>query len=350
VHGVAQLADLNIAFRPHECVLKIDRDASVVYTTSGRPIAYEYLLIATGASPRPLLAPGADLDGVHYLRTFQDALALSRTLARARNVVVIGGGFIGLEMASVAHDLGMDVTLVEGVADRVLARSAPRAIEAIVNERILQAGVQMLFGRRVLAFEGNDRLQGVRLSDNSVLPADAALIATGASPNDLLAREAGLQVENGVLTDEHCRTTDVAIFAAGDVANRLWRIPGHAPFYFRPEAWTPALEQGALAARTMLGATATPSPAPWIWSNLFGINLQFAGFPHLAHGTMSRQSSSTEVGCAVLSICDSRLVAAATYNAAKDMVYYRRAIGCLVNIEELANPDVRLREALAPIS
>jgi 3-phenylpropionate/trans-cinnamate dioxygenase ferredoxin reductase subunit len=244
-----------------------------VTLADGRALPYDRLALVTGAAPRRLPAViGGDLPGVHVLRTLADVDALAPEIGPGRRIVVIGGGYIGLEAAAVARQQGMEVTLVEA-APRILGRVA--AAETADALRALHAahGVVIREGTTVEVIEaGAGRAAAVRLSGGERLPADAVLVGIGVTPRTALAEAAGLPCDDGILVDAAGQTADSAIFAAGDVARFPWR--GRS---IRLESVQNAIDQARACAAAMLGAPVTYNPVPWFWSDQYDVKLQIAG-------------------------------------------------------------------------
>lgn len=264
----------DIDLRLGDDVVALDPAARSVRTRSGLSVPYAHLVLATGARNRPLPVSGADLDGVHALRSLDDALVIGRALTTAGNVVVIGGGFIGLELAQVARARGTHVTVVE-LTDRLLSRALSAEVESHVRERHERAGVRILTGTAVRALEGSGRVERV-VTSGAVLPADLVVYGIGAAPRDELAGDAGLAVDDGVLVDEQLRSlSDPRIFAVGDCA----RHPHpHAAGPVRLESVQNATDQGVLVGRRLAGQPPAPYESlPWFWSDQGDIKLQIAG-------------------------------------------------------------------------
>ncbi|MDQ0751816.1 3-phenylpropionate/trans-cinnamate dioxygenase ferredoxin reductase subunit [Streptomyces africanus] len=263
----------NIDLRLGDDVVALDTAAATVVTRTGARVPYAHLVLATGARNRPLPVPGAELDGVHALRSLDDALTIGRALTTARDVVIVGGGFIGLELARVALTRGARVTVVE-LADRLLSRAVSRELELPLRERHEHAGVRVLTGTGVRALEGPGRVERV-VTDRELLPADLVVYGIGAIPRDDLAREAGLAVADGVIVDEQLRSvTDPRISAVGDCA----RHPHpHAEGPVRLESVQNAIDQGTLVGRRIAGSPASYESLPWFWSDQGDLKLQIAG-------------------------------------------------------------------------
>jgi 3-phenylpropionate/trans-cinnamate dioxygenase ferredoxin reductase subunit len=221
---------------------------------------------------------------VVVLRDVIDSEALRARLGPGRRLVVIGGGFIGLEGAASAVALGAAVTVVEA-APRLMTRGVPAAIEARMRTRHAAAGVDLRLGRQVAAILGADKVTGVRLDDGSEITADTVLVAVGVTPRIELARAAGLPVDNGIVVDRTLRTEDPAVFAAGDACAFVHDLLGR---HVRLESWKNAEDQGPVAARNMLGGAETASTVPWMWSDQYELTIQVAGFPDAGSRTVAR--------------------------------------------------------------
>ncbi len=326
----------------------IDRAEGLVCLESGQVIAYDKLLLATGTSARRLDVPGAALAGIHYLRTYDDARALSPELRPGRKLVVVGGGFIGLEVASTACRAGCGVTVIEA-GPWLMGRAAPTTVAIRVLEKFRSEGVEIRLNESVAKLHGDSRVTSVLLGSGARLNADIVLVGIGAVPNDALARAAGLEVANGIVTDLDGRTSDPSVFAAGDVASRLQQLDGYPSWAKRLEAWEPALEQGVAAARAMLGEVVAPASAPWIWSDQFDWNLQFAGHGELADEVVERPGATPDV-LTLFQLRHRRLVGMVTLNDARSMTLGRRAVlqSAVLDPVRLADPTLSIREALRP--
>lgn len=253
--------------------IAIDRDRHRVTLADGRALAWDGLAMVTGAAPRRLPAAlGGDLAGVHVVRTLADVDTLAPAVQPGARLVVIGGGYIGLEAAAVAVQRGMDVTLVEA-APRILGRVAAAETAAFFRDLHSRHGVTLREGTALAALEGDGgRLCAVRLADGTRLPADVAVVGIGVTPNTALAEAAGLTLENGIATDAACRTSDPSIVAAGDVASFPWRGSR-----IRLESVQNAIDMGRAAARSLLGQAVIYDPVPWFWSDQYDVKLQIAG-------------------------------------------------------------------------
>ncbi len=270
-----KFASLGVDWRPGQRVVAIDRAAHVVRTEGGDEVRYDALFLANGGRARSL--PGlAPHPRIATLRTHEDALAIKAMLGDAKHVLVLGGGWIGLEVAASARLLGRDVTLVEA-APRLCIRTVPACVSAYLRELHETRGVTLRLGEAVQAVEPSDDGITLVLASGERLRGDALVIGIGLVANDELARAAGLETQNGVLTDTHGRTSDPAIFAVGDVANAL----RHDGARMRIESWENAQRQAACAAKTALGLAHDPmgEGPSWFWSDQYDDNLQLLGTP-----------------------------------------------------------------------
>lgn len=254
-------------------VASIDRAARSVRCVNGDVLAYDRLLLATGASPRRLAA-AEELKRCAYLRTHDDAEAIAGGLRPEACVAIVGGGFIGLELAAAARRRGCGVVLLEALP-RLLARAVPAEIAATVEATHRNHGVDLRTGVSIEAISEDASEIGVRLTDGSDVAADLLVIGIGAVPNTELASAAGLGIDNGIRVDESLRTEDEAIYAAGDCCSFPLAIYGGRRV--RLEAWRNAQEQGTLAARNMLGYGEKHVAVPWFWSDQYDLTLQIAG-------------------------------------------------------------------------
>lgn len=251
----------------------IDRAAHAVRLSDGSLLPYDKLLLATGSLPRKLPMPGLGERCV-YLRTFNDALAIRAHLNPKSRVAIVGGGFIGLELAASSRKLGATVTVIEA-QPRILMRGVPADIAAAIHAAHEAEGVIILAGQGIEAIAGDGKEVRITLAGGRQIAADLAVIGIGAVPVTGLAAEAGLTIDNGIAVDAELRTADPDIFAAGDCCSFPLAVYGGRRV--RLEAWRNAQEQGALAAKNMLGAGEAHAAVPWFWSDQYGLTLQIAG-------------------------------------------------------------------------
>lgn len=311
-----------ITLRMGTRVEAIDRAGHRIELAGGEHLPYDALVLATGARNRRLAVPGADKAGVVYLRTAQEAATLQSLLATARRLVVVGAGFIGLEVAAVARARGLDVTVVEREG-RVLSRAVAPAMSALVEEVHHSLGTQFRFGATVREITGDVAAAGVRLDDGTLLPADLVLIGIGVEPNVELAASAGLGFDCGVLVDERLGTQDPAIFAIGDCCAHPNAFAGRR---LRVESVQNATDQARLVARRILGEAVPPYEAvPWFWSDQGPLKLQIAGLTE-RHDTAIVQRGETPGTGSVLCFRDGRFVGAESANRPSDHMAARQIL------------------------
>jgi 3-phenylpropionate/trans-cinnamate dioxygenase ferredoxin reductase component len=267
-------AERNIDLRVNTSVNSIERDTKQVTLLGGDILDYDHLVLATGARVRELPVPGADLEGVFYLKTLDDIDRIEAHLAKTENVVVIGAGFIGLEFAAVARKLDKDVTVLEA-APRVMGRAVSPMISAFFTKVHRDNGANVLCDAMVSELTGEGGLvTGVTCADGATYPADLVVVGIGVIPNVELADGAGLACDNGIVVDEFCRTADPNIYAAGDCAAY------HHPFadrLIRLESVQNAADQGRTVGAAIAGNERPYGGVPWFWSDQCGLKLQMAG-------------------------------------------------------------------------
>ncbi len=273
VHDESWYADNDIVVRTGTVVASIDREAHEVVTESGERLHYDGLVLATGSSPRHLTLPGADLDGVLSLRTIEDSDAIRSVLREGARVVFIGGGWIGLEVASAAREAGAEVTVLES-SDLPLARVLGPTVAQVFAELHREHGVDLRTSVQVEAIEGEGSVTGVRLADGTVVPADAVVVGIGAAPNVALAEAAGLAVDNGITADAVGRTSDPEIFAVGDVANVENPLLGRR---VRVEHWANALNQPDLVVAAMLEEAGPEAELPFFYTDQYDLGMEYHG-------------------------------------------------------------------------
>lgn len=282
-----RFADARITFRPGIEISGIDPAAKELQVQNGGAIAYERLLLATGARPRQL--PNLPLGArVHVLRTHSQALTLRAWMKPGRHIAVLGGGFIGLELAAMARALGADVTLVE-MQPRILMRGVPEKIALRLQERHVAEGVTLHCGQAVLDITADEAGVDIRLADGTTVAADILIVGIGAQPNTELAERSGLRIENGIAVDSRLSTSATDIFAAGDCCS--FPIPHYGDRRFRLESWRNAQDQGACAAANMIGEEEHFSAVPWFWSDQYNLTLQVAGLADGASRIVERAIS-----------------------------------------------------------
>jgi 3-phenylpropionate/trans-cinnamate dioxygenase ferredoxin reductase component len=300
----------------------LDRAAKRLSTADGESIDYDKLILCTGGRARTLTIPGADLAGVFTLRTIDDAIALAPLLRPGKTVVVVGGGWIGLEVAATARKKGAEAVVVEAMA-RLCERTVPREISEHLLALHTAHGTRVILGTGVAGFARH--AQGrwrVTLGDGRELECDAIVVGVGLVPNDELARAAGLDCDGGVIVDSRCKTSDPDILAAGDVAVTPNPWAGRR---MRLESWQNAQEQGIAAARSALGIEVDYRPLPWFWSDQYDMNLQIYGMPMPSYQMVVRGQPGSD-SFVLFYLDGDRVKAALGPNAARDLRFARRLI------------------------
>jgi 3-phenylpropionate/trans-cinnamate dioxygenase ferredoxin reductase subunit len=318
----------------------IDLAARRVRLADGSELAYDGLLLATGSAPRKLDVPGADLEGVHYLRDLDDADAIRAAAEHAAAVVVIGGGWMGTEVAASLRQLGRDVKLISNVP-RPLSRILGDEVAEIYRRLHIENGVEIVQGA-VSAVEGDTRASGVRLGDERRIAADLVVAGVGAVPRTDLAEKAGLELaEGGVAADEYLRTSDPAVYVAGDIA-AAW----HPTFgvRLRLEHWDNAIRQGKAAAANMLGANEPYARVPYFYSDQFDLGMEYRGFARTWNEVVIRGDAAAREFDAFW-LVDGRIAAAMNANRWDDA----DALQTLVESEARVEPG-RLADLEVPLT
>ena len=326
-------------------VVAISREARTVTLSDGRVLPYGFLIIATGARARPLPVPGSDLKGVMVLRSAADAEGLKAVLGPGKRLAVIGGGYIGLEAAASARALGGEAVVIER-EPRILARVSCKPLSDFFTAYHRARGVGFRLDAVVDSFVGTDgHVIGVRLGSGETVACDAALVGIGVTPNDELAREAGLECTGGIVVDEHARTSDPAIFAIGDVTHRP------LPMYdrmFRLESVANALEQARQAASAIVGRPAPAHEVTWNWSDQYDLKYQFAGLPFDVDDIVVRGDPAT-AKFAVFHLNGDKIQAVEAVNAPAEFMAGRQLIGQRRSVSraKLADTSVSMKEVAA---
>ena len=297
--------------------------AGIARLNDGGVKGFDNLMLAVGGRPRRLDIPGAQLAGVCYLRTIADAVQLLDVLKRGATVVVIGGGFVGLEAAAMARRMDKHVTVVE-VGDRLLSRVVASEVSNFLADAHIRRGTNVLLGCGVTAIEGEcERVSGVRLSDGTLVPADVVIVGVGMTPRLDLAESLGLDTAGGIVVDAFARTSDPRIVAAGDCT--VMPNPMTGVGLVRLESVQNAVDQAKVAAATIVGRPYAHSSLPWFWSNQGDIKLQMAGLTDGYDQTVLRGSTSSEK-FSVFYYKNRRLVAVHAVNRPKDYMLARKAL------------------------
>ena len=335
-----EFAQLALDFRPGARAVAIDRAAKSVTLASGEAIGYDKLILCTGGAARRPALPGADGPRVLYLRTIADSLAIRARLAEIGHLVVIGGGWIGLEVAATARKRGVRVTVIEALP-RLCERSVPPEISAHLLSLHQRHGVDVILGEGVKAIDDGPDGASVALSSGRRVAGDAVVVGIGLVPNVALAQSAGLRVDNGIVVDEQGRTSDPDIFAAGDVANAPLACLGRR---VRLESWANAQNQAIVAAKAALGADARYDELPWFWSDQYDMNLQLLGLPAKWPAPVAR-GDPAGTSFSLFYVEGERLVGVVSVNAPRDLRAVKKLMQTRkpVRAEDLANPAVQLQ-------
>ena len=295
-------------------VTAIDCAAQRLRLGDGDELAYGKLLLCVGSRPRRLQVPGSDLAGIHCLRTIADVDAIRADLAGARRMVVVGAGYIGLEAAACARQLGLEVTVLE-MADRPLNRVVAPELSAFYVGRHEREGVRIVCNASVTAFAGEGRVRAVLCGDQE-FPADLVIVGVGILPDVTLAAAAGLRCDNGVWVDEQCRTSDPNVYAAGDCTNHPSVRYGRR---VRLESVDNAVEQAKTAASGMCGKPARHAHVPWFWSDQYDVKLQIAGLSEGYDRTVTRGDPASG-SFALYYLAQGELLAVDAVNSMKDFM------------------------------
>ena len=337
-------SDNDVVLRLNETVTGIDRTARTVRLGETAPLAYDALIIATGSRPRSLSLRGAELENVFELRTLDDIKQMQPEMRSGQKLVIVGAGYIGLEAAAAARQLGLEVTVLE-MAPRVLERVTSPAISEFFETEHRAHGVDIRCGVRLEALEGDTHVTGARLASGDVVPADLVLVGIGILPNQELADAAGINCQNGIIVDRDARTSDAHIFAAGDCTARPLV---HYDRTGRLESVHNAIEQGKLAAAAILGRERPPEDVPWFWSDQYDLKLQIAGLNTGYDQIVVRGAPETRK-FAVFYLKQGRLLAVDAINSPPEFLASKKLImsGARLASDVLQDTSVTMKEIAA---
>ena len=334
--------DKNVEMRLQTLVTKIYTANKSLTLSDGETLAYDKLLITTGTRVRKLGLPGAELDNIFYLRAISDTLAIREQVREGAKMVIVGGGYIGLEVAAVGAKLGCEVTVLEGL-DRVMNRVVSPEVSEFYTEEHEKAGVQILTGVGVTGYEGADgKVTHVVTADGANHAADLVVVGVGVIPNFELAEEAGITCDNGIVVDEFARTSDADIFAAGDVTNHPNSLLDRR---LRLESVQNAVDQAKTAANSMLGELKEYAEIPWFWSDQYDLKMQIVGLSEPDDEVVVRGNIADRK----FSVCylrDGVFVALNAINAPKDFMAAKKLVAAKKRIDPalLADVDTPLKE------
>jgi 3-phenylpropionate/trans-cinnamate dioxygenase ferredoxin reductase subunit len=336
--------DLRLDFRPGTIASAIDRQAREVAFADGTSVGYDRLVLATGGRARRLDIPGADLPGIFVLRTREDSLEIGQALGDAGHALVVGGGWIGLEIAAAARKLDVDVMLIEAL-DRLCERASPPILSAYLYDLHRHRGVDLRLRRGIERIEATEGGLRATLSGGDIVDTDLVVVGIGLLANDELARAAGLDCDRGILVDPCGRTGDPRVFAVGDVA-----VFNH-PWLGRPmrlESWANARDQGAACAKAIVGTDAAYDEIPWFWSDQYEKNIQILGVPENAADPVVRGDPAEDRFSCFYVDDDGKLQAAIAVDSPTDFKVAQRLArtGRAVDLSQLADPAINLRSLL----
>lgn len=336
--------EAGVGLRLETHIKEIDRDEKCLHTDAGETIGYDKLVLTLGSRVRRLPIDGVDLERVHYLRTIADVDAIRADFIRGGRLVVIGAGYIGLEIAAVARQAGLDVTVVE-MADRVMSRVVSAEVSDYYQIEHTNHGVKLRLSTGVAAIGGKKRVKAVVTADDEEIPADLVVIGVGILPNTELANAAGLDVDNGIVVDDHCLTSDPDIYAAGDctchpnaIYDRMLRL----------ESVHNALEQAKTAALNICGEDTAYCDVPWFWSDQYDLKLQIAGLSE-GYDDVVIRGNPAERSFSCLYFSEGRLIATDAINAPRDFVQAKPLIAerATLDMARIADADIALKDLRA---
>jgi len=334
-------ADKDVTLKLGVTATAINREAKTVSLDNGETVDYDKLIISTGSRPRILNIEGSDLSGIHYLRTIADVDAIRAEMEAGKNLIIVGGGYIGLEVASVGVTHGLNVHVLE-MESRILQRVTTPEMSEYYHNLHEGRGVHIHTDTMVSGFAGTDRVEKVLCGDTE-FDADLVIVGIGIIPNVELAEAAGLDCDNGIVVDDHCRTSDPDIYAAGDCTNHPNPLLDRR---LRLESVPNAMEQARVCVSNMLGGDKTYAAMPWFWSDQYELKLQMVGFSADGDEQVVR-GIKEDNQFAVFYLKDGKVVAADAVNSPKEFMVCKQLIGKSVDTAVLADADADLKQLLA---
>ena len=334
-------ADNDIDLHTNTRVASIDAEAKQVVTATDEVFDYDKLVIATGSRARRLNLSGSDLEGIFYLRTLDDVDLIRQAMGSGKKLCVIGGGYVGLEVAAVASVAGLDVTVIE-TQDRILQRVTTPEMSDYYHNLHVERGVNIMLNKAVTGFDGTGSVSKVLCGDNTV-DADLVIIGVGIVPNIEIAENAGIDCDNGILVDDHGQTSNPDIYAAGDCTNHPNRLLGRR---LRLESVPNAIEQARVACINLLGGDLEYASIPWFWSDQYELKLQMVGFSSDGEESVVRGDKSTN-SFAVFHLRDGCVVAVDAVNSSKAFMLGKRLYGKSVDAALLADESIELKSFLS---
>jgi 3-phenylpropionate/trans-cinnamate dioxygenase ferredoxin reductase subunit len=336
--------DHGVEMRLGRRAVELERAHQRVRLDDGGSIAYDALLLATGSRPRALTAPGSDLEGVHFLRTIGDVERIRTEFVQGKRLVIVGGGYIGLEVAATAREMGLEVTVLE-MAERIMNRVTCKEMSEFYQAEHARHGVRIVCNARVrelAAHQGSKRVRAVLCEDGSEHPADVVIVGVGVIAADELASASGLECTVGIVVDEHCRTSDSAIYAAGDCTSH----PNlHYGRRMRLESVDNAFEQGASAAVNMLGTPTPHHKLPWFWSDQYDLKMIIIGIS-IGYDSVVLRGSPANRSFSACYLREGELIAIDTVNNPKDQMAARKIIAAhgRPDVAKLADAGIPLKD------
>ncbi|MGR8921670.1 MAG: NAD(P)/FAD-dependent oxidoreductase [Gammaproteobacteria bacterium] len=332
---------LDVELRLGDPAVTLDRERCELALASGATLHYAKLALATGTRVRPIDCPGSDHAEVYYVRTLADGERLRARLGAARRIAVVGGGFIGLEVAAMARGMGLEVVVIEAL-ERLMARAVSAQVSAFYADYHRDQGVDLRLGEGVEGFDDADDGLVVRLGGGDSLRVDAVVVGIGVVPNDELARASGLACDNGIVVDEFAATADENIVAAGDCT---MHYNGFLDRSLRLESVQNAVDQAKVAAATMLGHKTRYCEVPWFWSDQYDLKLQMAGIG-APHDESALRGEIGSEGFSIFYFRDGQLTGADSVNRPAEHMACRRLLqqGTLLTPAQAADPAVNLME------
>ncbi len=318
----------------------IDTKAQSVTTDSGATTPWEQLIIATGTRPRQLPVPGADLAGVHYLRTIADVDGIRAELTSDTQLVIIGGGYIGLEVAAVAIEAGAQVSVLE-MEGRILQRVTTEQMSAFYHQLHTKRGIDIRVNTGATAIEGNDKVTAVVCGDEKI-PADLVIVGIGVIPNIELAEAAGIICDNGIVVDERCLTSAPNVYAIGDCSNHPNPLLDRR---LRLESVPNAMEQSRVTAANIVGKDKTYASMPWFWSDQYDLKLQMLGFSADGDEVVQRGDMANNE-FAVFYLKDGAIVAVDAVNSPREFMAAKQLVGKTIDKAKLADTSVPIKDLL----
>jgi 3-phenylpropionate/trans-cinnamate dioxygenase ferredoxin reductase subunit len=333
--------DARIELRLNTRVSSVDRSTRRLTTTGNDEIAYDKLILALGSRVRKVQVEGSELEGIHYLRGIADVEGIRAAVSTGGRVVVVGAGYIGLEVAAVCRQRGLDVTVIE-MADRVMSRVVSPQVSDFYQRTHSSHGVKLLLSTGLSSFQGDGNVRSVITSDGQSLAADFVVVGVGILPNVELAESAGLEVNDGIVVNDQCQTSDPDIYAVGDCTSHPNAIYDAR---LRLESVHNALEQAKTAASNICGIEMHYSQVPWFWSDQYDLKLQIAGLSQ-GYDTAIMRGHPESASFSCLYLKDGILIAVDAINAPKDFLQSKVLIAehARIDPQQLANTDVALKD------